>query len=173
MPRSTRLQPPPQGTAEAGQIRDALLELIGDDLVLALELIAEADDERGSLRTLLGSTRQVVPGHSKRAKPAPQLVTPTPEAARAALRACRMEDLRTRVLPPLARAFRAADPEAPQGFEKTGKLVIDLARRLACPSWREQLHAAHTQLLVRRAAAAAEPARAGRSPQTLGGRRGA
>lgn len=72
MDRSTKPQPPPQGTTEAAQVRAALLELLGDDLVLALELIAASDDERG-LRTLLGSTRQVVPGRSKRAKPAKQL----------------------------------------------------------------------------------------------------
>jgi hypothetical protein len=34
--------------------------------------------------------------------------------------------------------------------------VIDLARRLASPTWREQLHVAHALLLARRAAAAVE-----------------
>lgn len=78
---SPRPQPPPHGSAEALQVRAALLELLSDDLALALELIVEADDERGSLRSLVGYTRQVVPSRMKRAKPVEQLVLPTPEAA--------------------------------------------------------------------------------------------
>jgi hypothetical protein len=62
-------QPPPHGTAEALQVRAALLELLSDDLALALELIVEADDERGGLRTLLGSTRHGCPKLSKKARP--------------------------------------------------------------------------------------------------------
>jgi hypothetical protein len=57
MPRSAYPQPPPHGTAEATQVRAALLELLSDDLALALELIVEADDERGGLRSLVGYVR--------------------------------------------------------------------------------------------------------------------
>jgi hypothetical protein len=150
-------QPPPLASAETFQVRDALLELLSDDLIKAVELIADTDDGRGSLRALLGYTRQLVPGRSKRTKPVEQLVPPTPEAARAALRACSNKELRTRLLPPLAQALRKEDPQAPRLLDnKPWKLVLELASRFAGPSWREQLHAAHAQLLVRRAAAAAE-----------------
>lgn len=156
MPKSTRPQPPPHGTTEAAEVLEALMTLTGDDLLIALELMVWADDAQGTLRTLLGYTRQVVPGRTKRSKPVEQIVPPTPAQARTALRACTVEVLRTQVLPPLSRALRSIDPEArKQGEAKAGKLVVDLARRFAGPTWREQLLAAYAHLQARRAAAAA------------------
>jgi hypothetical protein len=46
-----------------------------------------------------------------------QLVPSAPEAARATIQACAIEELRTRVLPPLARAFRAT--ESSSFFDET------------------------------------------------------
>ncbi|HEU4325417.1 MAG TPA: hypothetical protein VFS21_19895 [Roseiflexaceae bacterium] len=156
MPKPSRPQPPPHGTAEATEVCEALMTLTGEDLLIALELMVWADDAQGTLRTQLGYTRELVPGRTRRAKPVEQLVPPTPAQARAALRACAVETLRTQVLPPLARALRSIDPEVrPWGEVKAGKLVVDLARRLASPTWRDQLLAAQAHLHARRAAAAA------------------